>query len=639
MRENKNTSMNYIVSKLFILLLCFLSFSVAAKNSIVLLVEKGTQADLAINIATAQAAFDNFQQSKTEDAELAIISFADTPDVIQAFTVVNEATHKAIGQSLKISGFRSDTVNTAAGLERAISLLNDETDASNNKILLIVSDAKIETGDPETDQQFTEWMTQIISEDAQKSAITVQWHPLSKNANHANIDTFLENLDGNRVVVTPDEILISEASQPLPISTAQKELEEIQLATSSITTSTAEESIRDSSADPLPAAKTESALAPVMTSPDINPESGTNDTITENITDQSQPTKLDTEVEEERLLATETPETEVDLKVAQSTEPENTPSPINSSTTVIANTEPPTVGFFDNIANDPRLTRYGVLGLVALLLIAGFVWMLSRRRNQEDRPEQHNADTLARASDFSALAVPGAGASVISTRVNAPVIQARQADEHLQVLEDEKPQTQSAEEPEPLPVPQNSLEQGISETEVEDDSMDGTQEVFSDISSASISTIPLNSEDTEEPEPERLNSANEQNQASSKLQGDAEPNDEIISSAPKTAEPEELSTELPEDHKKETESKPEQKPDTIVESTSEPEIDPYATVIADASKIKEYAQKFSASQNPDSGDDDKTVLAPGIGGSAKSFAKPSEINTSDNKTVLVPPKK
>ncbi|MCB1755036.1 MAG: VWA domain-containing protein [Gammaproteobacteria bacterium] len=536
-----------------------------AKNVIVLLVEKPAGDNLALTIATTQTAWEKFRQSEPGEAELAIISYANTPDVVRPLAAADDVDTAALGDILKRAGSRGETINTAAGLERAVSLLTSESTPQNRNFLLVISDALIATGNAGNDQQFTEWMVDIISDDARKAAIDVQWHPISKNAQHATIDAFLGKLDGNRVVVTPDETLIDDAEKPLPKSAAEAELEKL-------TAARAELGNPAPQTEPGPA--TTALLEDPQTQPNPDPAIETSE--------PAPPLPTPVATNADSITDTDT-DAGTDLDPAPLTEP----APEDSL--------------------NPDLIKYGIFGII-LLLAGGLLFMLINRRSQSDevRPnlaEKEFDDEPVQPYDDDIFApVAATGAVAVSTQANAPIIPPRELIREEKPLEPDPP----AAAPEPLPQPQPAIDepkiQAVTEeaenVEAEDSipSMDSTQEIFPEFSSASLSAV----ETIDSPATESLVDDQEAGQQSS---GDV----------------------------------PEQTPEEPAPvANARTEIDPYATVIADSEKLRQYAHQFTAAPDTEPVDDDKTILAPGTGAAAR-FSGHSDDDEDDDKTVLVRP--
>jgi len=76
------------------------------------------------------------------------------------------------------------------------------------------------------------------------------------------------------------------------------------------------------------------------------------------------------------------------------------------------------------------------------------------------------------------------------------------------------------------------------------------------------------------------------------------------------------------------------------EKAPEPPRDPYATVIADASQIQDYARRFSASTDTATeatdDDSDRTVLAPGLDAHLRGLSDKDD-DDDDDKTLLERP--
>lgn len=595
--------------KLFLLLV--LTPIASANNSVVLLVEQPVVENLPLAIATSQSALQNFIKKKGSQGEIAVISYSTTADVIKPFSQLNPDIATELASDLKKSGARAAVgeINTASGMERAIALLNSDANPDNTKILLVVSDANILTGDKDLDEQFTEWLTEIISEDAVNSAIDVSWHPITKNANHENIDAFLERLNGQRVVLSPEPELIDEAAKPQALSDAELQLELItsQLENSSDNGFSRDEAPVDTEAPPLPIQK--EAIEPIVL-------------IEEPIVEVEEPVLIPDPAPRPETIPEPQP-----VSIANSNldvEPPEVPAVIEQ--------RPITVTNESNISNSDTITeekanelfstdniKIAVLVIIAIAAIFLLRALLSKRRESEvsgtglaDREYKDSRDVAVAASSIAP----------VTTRANAPIIPDRTPASAPPPEPATNPMPQKLDNPEPIPTPL-SVSDTSDNTSEEENTMDGTQEVFPEFaSSASLTTAPIEDQaHTAEPEFNEgpLSAKNEKTAAEADSpHKEVDPYATVIAEAPDFTAMTGEETILADDPEAPTPASESTASGVAQSNDNAPPIDPYATVIADASQIKAYAKQFSDGaphqldddkKNEDDEDDpDKTVL-------------------------------
>lgn len=585
--------------KLFLLLV--LTPIASANNSVVLLVEQPVVENLPLAIATSQSALQNFIKKKGSQGEIAVISYSTTADVIKPFSQLNPNVATELASDLKKSGARAAVgeINTASGMERAIALLNSDANPDNTKILLVVSDANILTGDKDLDEQFTEWLTEIISEDAVNSAIDVSWHPITKNANHENIDAFLERLNGQRVVLSPEPELIDEAAKPQALSDAELQLELItsQLESSSDNGFSRDEAPVDTEAPPLPIQK--EAIEPIVlieepivavVEPELTPAPETTPALSpppEVIPEPIAESSLDVEPPEIPAVIEQLPITTIDDE-----------SDIASSDTFA---EEPANELFstDNI-------KIAVLVIIAIAAIFLLRALLSKRRESEvsgtglaDREYKDSRD----------IAVAASSIAPVTTRANAPIIPDRTPAPAPPPEPATNPMPQKLDDPEPIPTPLSVND--TSDNTSEENTMDGTQEVFPEFaSSASLTTAPIEDQaHTAEPEFNEgpLSAKNEKTAAEADSpHKEVDPYATVIAEAPDFTAMTGEETILADDPKAPPPASESTASGVAQSNDNAPPIDPYATVIADASQIKAYAKQFSDGASHELDDDKKT---------------------------------
>lgn len=579
----------------------------SANNSVVLLVEQPIVENLPITIATSQSALQNFIKKNGSNAEIAVISYSTTADVIAVFTPLTTDTSIEITSDLKKAGARGGSdINTASGMERAIALLNEDANPDNSKILLVVSDANIATGNKDLDMQFTEWLTEIISEDAVKSGIEVSWHPITQNANHSNIDAFLERLNGQRVVLSPDAELIDEAARPQPPSKAEQQLA---LITSQLESEPASEV---AIAKP-PAIVEEVTIAEPPTIVEDIPlpvPAETKDpvvvieevpTITESLTVADN--KPSVEEKEAPLVLEQLPE------LATADSDFSAPEPIPEE-------QQPEAQAAELLS--PSNIKIAVLVVIAFAATFLLKTLLSKRR---DSVVSGTGLADKEYRDSSEVAISASSMAAVTTRANAPIIPARTPPPEPAPIPTPNPAPIKVDDPEPVPKP--LAVNDTLESTADEDPLDGTQEVFPEFSSsASLNVAPLASQEEAKadikesvtPEPEK-NATKEPNDTLKQV----DPYATVIAEAPdfsalagtETLLAEE--TEVPVQGSEALESTESQSNDDA------PAIDPYATVIADASQIQAYAKQFTDSnvtndektasdEKTEDDDPDKTVL-------------------------------
>lgn len=597
---------------LTLLVLCLSSPIVSANNSVVLLVEQPVVENLPLTIATSQSALQNFIKKNGDQTEIAVISYSTTADVIKPFAPLSANFSTELADDLKKSGARIGNINTASGMERAIALLNTDANADNTKILLVVSDANISTGDKELDVQFTEWLTEIISEDAVKSDIDVSWHPITRNANHDNIDAFLERLNGQRVVLSPAPDLIDEAAKPQAPSEAELQLELItsQLENTADNASIASEAaaIAEEAAAPAP----EQTIEPLVL---VEEPAAT-------VLVPEAPIEPEAMVEPERIVE-QPPAVQAEddtslvaepLEIPPAREPPLTTTAIESD---LENSE----SFPEEQASELLSTgniKIAVLLIIALAAIFLLKTLLSKRRDS-----QVSGTGLADRDykDSSDIAIAASSVAPVTTRANAPIIPERTPAPAPASKPEPIPTPVNLDDPEPIPTP---LGNSDTNEKTADDAMDGTQEVFPEFASSPLlETASLEEPVLNEPEPEleinenpppiANNSSTAQPENTAK---EVDPYATVIAEAPDfsaMAGEETILADEPEVSAKA------QAPlsDSAQSNDKTPPIDPYATVIADASQIQAYAKQFSEDGTPvdldadkaqEEHDPDKTVL-------------------------------
>ena len=662
--------MNYLKNILIILVAALLpSLTVYAANSVVLLVEKPAAEQSGVTIATAQAALDKFTAGDSgSQANIAVISYAMTADVLQPLSSISTGSAGDISQLLKQAGNRTGSINTAAGLERAVSLLTDNTNPEDSRHLLVVSDALIDTGDAEMDSQFEEWMTQIIAEDAQREGISVQWFPVTKNANHTNIDAFLANLEGNRVVVTPDEKQVTEADKPLPVSEAEQKLAEIReqrektLALQQPATEP-KSVIENQPSQVRPATQSEPETPQVLVQAPVvapQPEVAAPTPIPEPApAPEPEPEPALEPEPKPESVQTASPEPE-NLNQAEpvtlQSQPQAEPVPpvaLNNNQPSLADTasDRPTTsittspkpgqpaenlmgGLTEFIQSGDNL-RYAALGL-AVLAGGGLLLMMITRKNKTPGTGATLSDREYTTETPTPAPPPAVGPVTLSTLANAPVIPERKtvsssaADPAPSVSEPEP-----ADKDEPVAETESDVEKDLA------DDLDGTQEVFGDFSSASLSAAPaVKPEPLPEPEPI--------------IVPDSEPDLPEVAPEQKTeANTPDAAEETPETNTPESSDKNGDPYATVIasldprlrEDLSSPEVpietsednkrasvkpaDPYASALASQPQAETPAAK------PVTADDDRTVLAadPDI----EDFADDFDDIADDDRTVLASP--
>ncbi len=592
----------------------------AANNSIVLLVEQPVASNLPLAVATSQSALTNFIKKNGSDAELAIVSYSTTADVLQTFNPITENAGSKIAIDLKNAGARGDDVNTASGMERAIALLNSEAKPNNTKILLVVSDANISTGDPDLDTQFTEWLTEIISEDAVKSGIDVRWHPITQNAKHNNIDAFLEKLNGQRVVLSPTPELINEAAAPLPPSDAEQQLATITSRIASESTNSEVVSNSPATIEEIP----DPILAEITET--------TNGSAEQEVTTATETVAVVDEINETQQITEEIPvaaEPEAVVEEGLIIEPKETPplmeQPLTSVDTNVDSLSPePTIEEPKESLLTPNNLKIAALIIIALAASFLLKTLLSNRK-ESAISGTGLADKEYR--DSSDIAVAASSVAAVTTKSNAPIIPQRTPPP----TSNPTPTAAPIDKPEPIPTPLGDSadyatsplvdeEESIGDSSTED-SMDGTQEFFPDFSSASLAATPVTPQESIQPEPQQETETDSLEDlpaepikvevANQSTPAEVDPYATVIAEAPDFAAMAGVETILADEPDQPVQAETPESSSAPEPRTGDdsPAIDPYATVIADASQIQAYAKKFSNEADEEAEDDpDKTVL-------------------------------
>lgn len=141
---------------------------------LVLLLDTSSAVQVADTEQRLRDALTNFIRASDSRNRISLISYDDLAFPIIPLTRISHASRESLSAAIGALEFSAPNSNLAAGLERAIYEFDRNGNEKANRHILLIHSGEIRTGDPEQDESFRRWATDVLAPKAAKMAIHVQ---------------------------------------------------------------------------------------------------------------------------------------------------------------------------------------------------------------------------------------------------------------------------------------------------------------------------------------------------------------------------------------------------------------------------------------------------------------------------------
>ncbi len=146
-------------------------------------------------------------------SRLSLSLFADKTLEIQPLQPVTEGSGQPLSNTLHGLSQDAAPVNPAAALEQTIYHLRTAGRGNADKLIIVLGDGVIDTGDAIHNTELTEWLREGLTNEARRSGIRIYWLTFSESANYRIIQTVTQKTGGSyyRAYNPADALLAIEA--------------------------------------------------------------------------------------------------------------------------------------------------------------------------------------------------------------------------------------------------------------------------------------------------------------------------------------------------------------------------------------------------------------------------------------------
>jgi len=193
----------------------------------------------------------NFLLSQDIDTRVAIISFADTPQVLIPLTVVDQRNMPRLMAPLASLRYDGRLTDTPAGVERALYELRYNARPDAMKAIVLMTDGVVDSGSPALDIERTNWLRTALLQDAASQGVHIYGLAFSEHADFQLLYALARGTEGEyfrandaaglrRALLAIDEALDRAATGPIvqaaPVATpvpapAQRQSDGVQVTT------------------------------------------------------------------------------------------------------------------------------------------------------------------------------------------------------------------------------------------------------------------------------------------------------------------------------------------------------------------------------------------------------------------------
>ncbi len=141
---------------------------------------------------------DALRERLPADARLSIITFDDRTQVLRALEPAGQAADESATRRLhgaQPAGSRH--VNTAGALERAIYELRVHGRAEAGKVIVVIGNGGIDTGEPARDAGLSAWVRDDLAKESKQAGIRIFWLTTSESADYQLVQTVTHDTGGD----------------------------------------------------------------------------------------------------------------------------------------------------------------------------------------------------------------------------------------------------------------------------------------------------------------------------------------------------------------------------------------------------------------------------------------------------------
>lgn len=121
----------------------------------------------------AVVAVKEFIQSQPTDTRVGIVLFAQAAELTAPLTPVDAASADVLIQALSKFDYRGRWTQIASGVERALYELRQEGRADAERVIVLMTDGLIDTGDAGRDAELKQWLETGLSADAKRERVGI----------------------------------------------------------------------------------------------------------------------------------------------------------------------------------------------------------------------------------------------------------------------------------------------------------------------------------------------------------------------------------------------------------------------------------------------------------------------------------
>ena len=142
------------------------------------------------------SAVTDFIRAQEADTRVGIVTFADSPTLLQPLTPVSFETRDQLLGALDALDFSGQWTDTASAIERALYELRLNGREGVPKAIVLVTDGIIDTGNAQRDVEKGEWLREMLSAEARRNNIRIFAIAFTENADYQLLQSIASATDG-----------------------------------------------------------------------------------------------------------------------------------------------------------------------------------------------------------------------------------------------------------------------------------------------------------------------------------------------------------------------------------------------------------------------------------------------------------
>ena len=167
-----------------------------AQQDVLLLLENSSRMQQIDPEFSTRTAVGRFLESRSDQTRISILLYDDRVIPLGELTPITESTRATFIKNLKQWNYSGRHTNSAAAMERAIYELKTNGRQEAQKSIIYLTDSVIDTGDQRQDQEFSQWLREILADEAAQAGIRIFGIGLTDAADFRIIQTLAHKTGG-----------------------------------------------------------------------------------------------------------------------------------------------------------------------------------------------------------------------------------------------------------------------------------------------------------------------------------------------------------------------------------------------------------------------------------------------------------